>query len=94
MIDLRYRGSLKGLQNKLAAAVHGGEWSLHNHGSHWQCRRPDRAILNWWPTTGTILCQGPDAARDRMIAELQVIFAPHPESSQYADENAWWDAPR
>jgi hypothetical protein len=72
-VNIRFRGSAEQL-NELLAGVIDGCWDKHNHGKHWQCKRADGAVLNWWPSTGTILCQGPISARIKLEMEIRDAF--------------------
>jgi hypothetical protein len=58
---LKFRGSLSQLQELVRECVFPGEWQLQTMNGFYRFRAETGAILNWWPTTGTINFQGQDA---------------------------------
>jgi Protein of unknown function (DUF1653) len=68
---------LKGTIEQLKAVVEmtgaSGEWQEKGNG-HWQFRCNDKAILNWWQSSGTISYQGPETERQEfeLIVDLAI----------------------
>ena len=58
-----FHGTIEQLDAIVLASRSLGRWDWMPE-EFWQFRRPDGAILNFWPTTGTFDFQGPPAARD------------------------------
>jgi hypothetical protein len=55
---LKFEGSLDDLQDTVMRCAVLGEWSFHKKSYFYRFRTSTGAILNWWPTTGTISFQG------------------------------------
>ena len=62
---------LKALVNEVGSR---GDWSETEHG--YQFRSKNGAILNWFPSTGTIQYQGPKTAREGLEQALAKLPAP------------------
>lgn len=76
----RYAGSIYQLQQVIRMTRVVGEWQYMPAG-YWRFVGRDGAILNWWPSTGTINFQGPFAAAsafERALIEV-VARGQHPE---------------
>jgi hypothetical protein len=58
---LRFRGSLDDLQDIVLQCAVPGEWCFHEKSRFYRFHAATGAILNWWPSTGTINFQGRDA---------------------------------
>ncbi len=65
----KFRGSQDDLMAIIASLGYMGEWS--GDGAKVVFRSDDKAVLNWWPSTGTLSVQGPSVARDALKAHLQ-----------------------
>ena len=92
---MKYIGSFDQLCERLAPVLGEGEWRSFNNGAHLQRRTPCGAVVNYWPSTGTLLCQGkPDAAAamTQRLADLLRVDAMRAVAGQYEDENAWWES--
>ena len=74
MLDrVQYHGTFERLRAVLNAANAEGEWRALLNG-HQQFRDTSGAILNWWPSTGTVLMQGdPEAAIGLLEAIRRVV---------------------
>lgn len=93
MSKLSFIGTHEQLVKQLAGVVTSYGWAVLNMGTHYQYRRPDGAVCNWWPSTGTISCQGPEAAAAEMHEQIVEAFSRRsPTPSQYQDETDWWEA--
>lgn len=58
---MNFYGSLEDLQEIVVRCATPGEWSFHRKSRFYRFQAKTGAILNWWPTTGTINFQGQDA---------------------------------
>jgi hypothetical protein len=58
---LRFRGSLQQLQDIVRNCAISGEWQMHTANLFYRFRTETGAILNWWPSTGTVNFQGQGA---------------------------------
>ena len=67
-----FRGTREQLDAIVLATGSAGQWEWMPAG-FWQFKRPDGAILNWWPTTGTFNFQGSPAARDAFKLALITV---------------------
>jgi len=57
----RFKGGLNQLQTIVELLNIPGRWEFMQ-AEYWRYRCEDGAILNWWPSTGTLNLQGPPAA--------------------------------
>jgi hypothetical protein len=57
----KFHGSLGELQELLRNCSIPGEWQFHKANKFYRFRAATGAILNWWPSTGTINFQGQGA---------------------------------
>jgi hypothetical protein len=64
---LTFLGSLANLQDIVMRCAISGEWSFHKKSRFYRFRAATGAILNWWPTTGTINFQGQDAEQFKAL---------------------------
>ena len=92
---MRWHGSSEVLGQRLADLL-GAEpqWRSLNGDKHWQLRTPCGAVINYWPSTGTLLCQGSPEAAAAMTQRLAVLLrvdATRAVAGQYEDENEWWE---
>ena len=68
----RYTGKIEDLKTALASLANDGEWVEVNPNQH-QFRHSNGAIMNWFPTTGSLNYQGRPAGRDplkEMVSQL------------------------
>lgn len=65
MPSMRFTGKYEELREKLRGLDDSGEWTDLNENQR-QFRHRDGSILNWYPSTGTILFQGPGEAREKL----------------------------
>ena len=63
-----------------------GQWEDEN--SKRVFRSEDKAILNWWPTTGTMQIQGPAAAKIQLEKALTKALFGDPSASVVSNSNA------
>jgi predicted nucleotide-binding protein len=61
----KFRGKIEHLQGAVAACGIGGTWREEGDGSH-RYDAVNDGVLLWWPSTGTLLFQGPSAGRDQL----------------------------
>ena len=71
-LQRKFNGQFDRLAAIVMATGSPGRWEWMP-AEFWQFRRPDGAILNWWPTTGTFNFQGPAAARDEFERALVAV---------------------
>lgn len=60
----KFRGEFSDLEALLTSLGYQGQWVDDN--GKMVFRSEDKAILNWWPSTGTLQTQGPAAARNML----------------------------
>ena len=65
---MKFRGDFAQLETKVSALGYMGRWSEDNGKKVF--RSEDGAILNWWPSTGTLNVQGPKPARIKLEEAL------------------------
>ncbi|MEF3366159.1 nucleotide-binding protein [Methylocystis sp. 9N] len=68
---MKFHGELDELQQYVKFAGREGDWSDDGKGCH-RFRSRSGDILNWWPKTGTVSCQGKRA--DALAADLTRII--------------------
>lgn len=69
-MKLKFMGSLLGLQNAILDCGVFGDWSWHERERLHQFRSTKREIVNWWPSTGTILFQGQPGPLQRRLTTM------------------------
>lgn len=75
-MKLKYKGSIMGLQNAVLDCSVFGDWAWHERERFHQFRSAAGEIMNWWPSTGTILFQGqPGSLQRRLTAVLTRLIA-------------------
>lgn len=82
----KYHGKLEDLKDAVAATGRIGEWTQMPAG-HWCFRAQTGEILNWWPSKGTLNCQGKGAepfgsAIDAALGSPVAVPAKAPQSSK------------
>jgi hypothetical protein len=71
-----------------------GEWSFHKKGYFYRFRTATEAILNWWPSTGTINFQGRDAEQfEALFLKHALVGAAQSEPVLVCEESAWEGVP-
>jgi hypothetical protein len=87
-------GSLKDLQEIVVRCATPGEWSFHRKSRFYRFEAKTGAILNWWPTTGTINFQGQDADQfEALFLEHALAEMGQSESDLVCEEAAWAPVP-
>lgn len=88
----KLKGDIEQLKVVVEMTGASGEWQEKGSG-HWQFRCNDGAILNWWQTSGTITCQGPQTEKqefeqilDLAIGKLLAEPAANEGKTAQADE--------
>ena len=71
-MSLRFNGEYDELKRIVDSLKFTGEWSESENPTCVQFRTKDGAILNWFPTTGTINFQGPDPAKSRVASKVRI----------------------
>ncbi len=67
-MNLKYTGSLSGLQNATLDCGVFGDWSWHERERSHRFRSEAGEIMTWWPRTGTVFFQGrPGPLQRRLI---------------------------
>ena len=56
-MSIKFGGSLDDIKALLQKHGIDGDWSEIDHGGH-RFRRKNGGVLTWWPSKGTVLCQG------------------------------------
>ncbi len=69
----KFRGEVSEIKAIVDKLGHKGRWSEDNGKRVF--RSEDGAIFNWWPSTGTILIQGPKAARAKLQDAIEKTLA-------------------
>jgi hypothetical protein len=64
----KFLGDLKTLKRIVALTGIAGQWKQIE--SHYQYQVYTGAVLNWWPSTGTITFQGRERAADDLKAAI------------------------
>jgi hypothetical protein len=70
--QVRFPGPLEQLQGIVHLSEVVGDWQFMPVG-YWRFLCRDGAILNWWPSTGTINFQGPLAERQAFELALMEV---------------------
>jgi len=70
---LIHQGTADQLKELVKSTSIDGIWDQKNHGQQ-QFKSSDGAILNWWPTKGTISFQGKEAAKTRLEQQLTQLI--------------------
>ena len=86
----KFRGDFAEVETRVSALRYVGEWSEDNGNRVF--RSEDGAILNWWPSTGTMNVQGPEPARAKLEAMLSGSLEGSPLANADLGSNAS-DAP-
>ena len=60
----KYHGEFSELETLVAGLGYRGQWDEDNGKKVF--RSEDKAVLNWWPLTGTLQVQGPATPRTRL----------------------------
>ena len=81
----KFQGDLQELKNHVAELGRHGEWT--GSGDKWVFRCEDGAILNWWPSTGTLQCQGPSDARTKLQEEMSGSLSGDASNSEVSPSN-------
>jgi len=68
----KFHGTPEELQALVSQAGYDGVWAEVGNGQH-QFKAKDGAVLNWWPTKGTLLFQGPVKSRDLLKAAVEPL---------------------
>jgi hypothetical protein len=91
---LKFCGSLNDLQDIVMHCAISGEWSFHKKNRFYRFQAATRAILNFWPSTGTINFQGQDAEQfEALFLKHAFVGAAHSEPTLVCEESAWEAVP-
>jgi hypothetical protein len=91
---LKFQGSLDDLQNTVMRCAILGEWSYHKKNRFYRFRAATGAILNWWPSTGTINLQGHYAEQfETLFLEDALVAAAQSEPGLVGEEPVWEAVP-
>ena len=75
----KFQGEFSELENLISQLGHKGQWIEENGKNVF--RTEDKAVLNWWPSTGTLQVQGPAAAKTKLeVAVAKAIASGSPAS--------------
>jgi hypothetical protein len=87
---LRFQGSLDDLQDTVTRCAIPGEWSFHKKNRFYRFHAETGAILNWWPTTGTINFQGHAAQQfESLFLKHAFVEAAQSGPALVCEESAW-----
>lgn len=90
---LKFRGSLKHLQDTVMRCAILGEWSYHKKNCFYRFQAATGAILNWWPSTGTINFQGQHAEQyESIFLEDALVGVARSEPGQVSRTESVWEA--
>jgi hypothetical protein len=91
---LNFRGSLDDLQHTVTRCAILGEWSYHKKNRFYRFQAATGAILNWWPSTGTINFQGHHAEQfETLFLEHALVAAAQSEPALVGEERVWKAVP-
>jgi hypothetical protein len=91
---LRFQGSLDDLQDTVMRCAVLGEWSFHKKNRFYRFQAETGAILNWWPSTGTINFQGHRAEQfERLFLDQALVAAAQSGPALVCEESAWEAVP-
>ncbi len=91
---MKFCGSLEDLQEVVVRCATPGEWSFHRKSRFYRFLAKTGAILNWWPTTGTINFQGQDAEQfEALFLEHALVGTAQSGSALVCEEAAWAPVP-
>jgi hypothetical protein len=87
---LKFEGSLDDLQDVVMRCAILGEWSYHKKTRFYRFQAATGAILNWWPTTGTINFQGHAAEQfESLFLKHAFVEAAQSGPALVCEESAW-----
>jgi hypothetical protein len=91
---LTFRGSLDDLQDTVMRCAVLGEWRFHKKHRFYSFHAETGAILNWWPSTGTINFQGHHAEQfERLFIDQALVAAAQSGPALVCEESAWKAVP-
>ena len=70
----KFHGSLQDLKDRLLPLDLAGEWESQPHGV-WKLKCRDRSGILWSETKGTVWCDGPQQARDVLLARTEMLLS-------------------
>ncbi len=74
----KFHGEFSELKTYVARLGHTGQWSEDNGKKVF--RGKDGAVLNWWPSTGTLQFQGEQSARNRLEEAIEGALTASPST--------------
>jgi hypothetical protein len=87
---LKFQGSLDDLQYIVLRCAIPGEWRFHQKNRFYRFQAALGAILNWWPSSGTINFQGRDAQKfERLFLEHALVGAAQSQPAPVCEGSAW-----
>jgi hypothetical protein len=90
---LKFRGTFDDLQDTVMRCAILGEWSYHKNNRFYRFQAATGAILNWWPTTGTINFQGHGTEQFETLFLDKALVAAQSEPGLVCGESAWKAVP-
>ena len=90
----KFHGEFYELQNLLSGLGYNGQWEDDNGKKVF--RSEDKAILNWWPSTGSLQAQGPEPAKTKLKEAVNQALSgdsPAPVASASTTPTAVVDKP-
>jgi predicted nucleotide-binding protein len=73
-MPLKFHGEPAEFEALISTAAVPGTWS-HDQNGKYEFRTKDGAVLNWWPSRGTIQIQGQPAAKDRLYSTIEDLLS-------------------
>jgi hypothetical protein len=91
---ITFQSTFEHLQDTVMWCAILGEWSFHKKNRFYRFHAETGAILNWWPTTGTINFQGRHAEQfERLFLDQALVAAAHSEPGLVCEQSAWEAVP-
>jgi hypothetical protein len=91
---LKFQGPFDDLQDIMIHCAIPGEWRFHKKSHFYRFQAATGAILNWWPTTGTINFQGHDPELfEALFLKHALVGAAQSEAARVCEESAWEAVP-
>lgn len=72
----KFHGEFTELENLVSGLGYEGQWD--GSGDKKVFRSKDKAILNWWPSTGSLQAQGPSSAKAKLEQAMAQVLSGNP----------------
>jgi hypothetical protein len=89
-LRIKFHGSLEELQEIVLRCAIPGGWHFHKKSRFYKFEAATGAILNWWPSTGTINFQGQDAEEfETLFLEHAFVGVAQSDPALVCEESVW-----